>query len=342
MPIVLPAGLPAAATLRSEGCPVVDAAGPRLRVGFVNLMPDKVRTEIQFARLLADGAAYVELVPIRLVSHRPKSAPPGHMERFYTTFLEARRDGLEGLVVTGAPVEHLPFEAVDYWAELGAIMEAARTEIAASLYVCWAAQAALARLRGIGKRVLPEKAFGVFAQAPRAPGSTLLRGLRDGYRTPVSRHTQSVPDEIAAHPDLEVVAASPQSGLSLIDDPANRAVYLFDHLEYDADTLAREHRRDLAAGRSIGTPRHYYPDDNPSAQPQDAWRSFAARLASGPAPAPCRRGPGHPGPHAGRAGRPGRPFLRCDRALRLAILERNPITLHRSLRRRSSWRIRAG
>jgi hypothetical protein len=175
-------------------------------------------------------------------------------------------------------VEHLPFEAVDYWAELGAILEAARTDIAASLYVCWAGQAALARFRGIPKRALPEKAFGVFAQAPRAPGSTLLRGLRDGYRTPVSRHTETVPEAVAAHPDVEVVAASPESGLSLIDDPANRAVYLFDHLEYDADTLAREHRRDLAAARAIGTPRHYYPGDDPSAQPQDTWRPFAALL----------------------------------------------------------------
>ncbi|HVL70725.1 MAG TPA: homoserine O-succinyltransferase [Beijerinckiaceae bacterium] len=276
MPIVLPAGLPAAATLRAEGSPVLDPAAPaRLRIGLLNLMPDKVRTETQFARLLAEAAEPVALVPVRLVTHRAKSAPPGHMERFYVTWDEARQGGLDGLIVTGAPVELLPFEAVDYWAELGAIMEAARAEIAASLYVCWAAQAALARFRGVRKRALPQKAFGVFAQTPRAPGSTLLRGLRGGFRTPVSRHTEVVPADVAAQADLEVVAASDETGLSLIDDPENRAAYLFDHLEYDADTLGREHRRDLAAGKAIAPPRNFDPAGQ---EVQPPWRPDAALL----------------------------------------------------------------
>jgi len=278
MPIILPPGLPAAAILRSEGRAIAEGGSlePRLRIGLLNLMPDKVRTEIHFARLLADSAVPVELLPIRFDNHRPKFVAPEHLDRFYTPFSAAIDTRLDGLIVTGAPVEHLPFEQVSYWRELATVLDWARDRTGTTLYVCWSAQAALHHFRQVSKRTLGQKAFGVFAQQALAPASELLRGLREGFSTPVSRHTEVVADEVTAQPGLEILARSPETGLCLIDDRPNRAVYMFDHLEYDAHTLQAEHLRDTAAGRAIAMPRNYFPGDDPAADPRNTWSPFAA------------------------------------------------------------------
>jgi homoserine O-succinyltransferase len=278
MSIILPPGLPAAAILRSEGYVVAERGGGerRLRIGLLNLMPDKIRTEIQFARLLADAGPSVELLPIRLDSYRPKSVAPEHLDRFYTRAGDVIRTRLDGLIVTGAPVEHLPFEEVDYWRELATIMEWARDTSGTTLYVCWSAQAALHHFRRVTKRTLEEKAFGVFTQHAVAPASELMRGLRAGFSTPVSRHTEVVTEEVTADPELEILASSPDSGLCLIDDRPSRAVYIFDHLEYDTGTLGSEYLRDTSAGKAIAMPRNYFPADDPAAEPRNTWHPFAA------------------------------------------------------------------
>lgn len=278
MSIILPPGLPASEILRSEGYAVAERGrgGCHLRIGLLNLMPDKKRTEIQFARLLADSAVSVELLPVRLDSYRPKSVAPEHLARFYTRASDVIRGRLDGLIVTGAPVEHLPFEEVDYWRELAAIMDWARAGSGTTLYVCWSAQAALHHFRQVPKRALARKAFGVFTQQALAPASELMRGLREGFPTPVSQHTEVVAEEVMAEPELETLASSPDSGLCLIDDRANRAVYMFDHLEYDADTLRAEYLRDSVAGKAIAVPRNYFPTDDPAAEPRNTWHPFAA------------------------------------------------------------------
>jgi homoserine O-succinyltransferase len=279
MSIILPPGLPAASILRSEGYTVADDGGgrsSRLRVGLVNLMPDKIRTETQFARRLADGALPVELLLLRLDSHQSKSVAPEHLDRFYGQARDVLHSGLDALIVTGAPVEHLPFEEVDYWRELATIMDWARERIGITLYVCWSAQAALHHFRQVPKRPLERKAFGVFKQEAVAPASELMRGLREGFSTPVSRHTEAVAETVRADSELEILASSPYSGLCLIDDRANRSVYMFDHLEYDADTLRAEYLRDSAAGKAIAMPRHYFPADDPAAEPRNTWTPYAA------------------------------------------------------------------
>jgi homoserine O-succinyltransferase/O-acetyltransferase len=278
MPIILPPGLPAAAILRSEGYMVAESGGgaSRLRIGLLNLMPDKIRTEIQFARLLSDTSVSVELLPIRLDSYRPKSVAPEHLDCFYTRASDVIRTRLDGLIVTGAPVEHLPFEEVDYWRELVTLMEWARDSSGTTLYVCWSAQAALHHFRQVPKRGLERKAFGVFRQQAIAPTSELMRGLREGFSAPVSRHTEVVAEDVMAEAELEILASSPDSGLCLIDDAVSRAVYMFDHLEYDADTLRSEYLRDSAAGKAIAIPQNYFPANDPAAEPRNTWYPFAA------------------------------------------------------------------
>lgn len=281
MAIILPDRLPAGERLGAEGIEVLLAprsGEPPLRVGLLNLMPDKPTTEVQFARLLAGGRRDVELVLMQPVTHRARHTPAGHLADFYRPWSAIARAGLDGLIVTGAPVELMPFDEVDYWPELCRILAWARRRVESSFYVCWAAQAALHRFRGIGKQLLPAKRFGVFTHRITAPGSPLAEGLPARFPVPASRHTESFADEIHRNPGLVPVALSDEAGLCLVEDAENRAIYAFNHFEYDADTLAREYRRDLAAGEAIQLPQNYFPGDDPHAAPVNSWRPVAEKL----------------------------------------------------------------
>jgi homoserine O-succinyltransferase len=281
MAIILPDGLPASAILRAEGIEVLDEpriGAPPLRVGLVNLMPDKPATETQFARLLGSGRRDVELVLTLPATHRPRNTPLRHLEDFYRPWPEVAAQGLDGVIVTGAPVELLPFGAVDYWPELCRILDWARKRATSSFYVCWAAQAALHRFHGVGKQVLPAKLFGLFDHRLTAAESSLARGLPVRFAVPVSRYTESSVEDIARQSGLTSVIASAESGLCLIEDDANRAVYAFNHFEYDADTLAREYRRDLAAGEAMPMPENYFPGGTAERTPVNSWRAVARVL----------------------------------------------------------------
>lgn len=257
MAIILPEGLPAAAALRSEGLQVLEEIGscePPLQVALVNLMPDRPTTETQFARLLGFTPYNVELTLVIPDGHDPKTTPPGHIAAFYRRWSEIAGRRFDGLIVTGAPVEHLPFEEVHYWAELCRIFDWARLHVGSAYYVCWAAQAALRHFHGVQKHALPRKAFGVYPQRASLRSVPLMRGMPEIFPTPVSRHTEVRCAEIPWGSGLLPLAASPRSGLCLVEDRPRRAYCMFNHLEYDADTLLREYRRDRAAGLDIAPP----------------------------------------------------------------------------------------
>lgn len=283
MPIALPDGLPARRTLHDEGIDVTGRDEPRrlgrpLRICLVNLMPDKIATETQFARLLGAAAVPVELVFSVPDSYSTSSAPPGHMAAFYRPWSRVSGESLDGLIVTGAPIETLPFEAVTYWSELCDIFDHARSRGIAGFYVCWAAQAALRHFHGVPKHELPAKVFGVFRHRVLKPDSPLLRGFGTEFPTPVSRHTEIRAGELPA--GVTVLANSTESGLCLVEDRANHALCMFNHLEYDAGTLAAEFHRDRRAGSLIDPPRHYFPDDDPERAPDNSWRPHAHLLFS--------------------------------------------------------------
>jgi len=253
MPIILPEGLPARNALIGEGLVVTGHASP-LKVALVNLMPRKIDSEFQIARMLAASPHAVEISLLLPSGHESKTTDGAHLRRFYRCWEEVADTAFDGLIVTGAPVEKLPFEAVDYWSSLSAMFEWANARVGHSLYICWAAQAALYHAYRIGKHDLPAKAFGVFEQTNQARRHPLVRGMGQVITTPVSRHTTVEQGEIDAVANLVTVAASRATGPCLIADDTRRAAYIFNHLEYEADTLIREYRRDLAAGLDICPP----------------------------------------------------------------------------------------
>lgn len=253
MPVILPKGLPARDVLIGEGADVVGGKAP-LNVALVNLMPHKIDVERQFARLFADCSQTIDLSLLMPSGHQPKHTDSDHIRRFYRCWEEVADTEFDGLIVTGAPVELLPFGSVDYWRSLTALFDWADDHVGQSHYICWAAQAALFYRHGIMKRPLPSKAFGVFAQKLRMPNHWLVSGMDHAMTTPVSRHTTVDQQDIDDIDDLVTVAASDQSGPCLVVDGSRRASYMFNHLEYEADTLAREYRRDHNAGLDTSPP----------------------------------------------------------------------------------------
>ena len=251
MPIILPKGLASAVLLRSEGIEVLHRS-PRpsstLRVGLINLMPDMIRTEVQFARLLGSTDRYVEIVLAMPPSYRSDRDETAHYERWSETSLPRR---LDGLIVTGAPLEFLPFEDVRYWRELVCIFDWAARNVASTLYVCWAAFAALYSFHGVRTRILPQKISGVFQQHVVETTDPLMAGLAATFPCPVSRHAEVDARDVTCQRGLNCLAQSSQSGLCLVSDAARNAYYMFNHLEYDADTLKVEYLRDRA--RRAGT-----------------------------------------------------------------------------------------
>ncbi len=286
MPIKIPNDLPARATLEREGVMVMteeDAIRQDirpLRIALLNLMPNKVRTETQFARLIGATPLQVEMSLIRMSDHKPKNTPQAHMIAFYRSFREVEKSGekFDGLIVTGAPVELLPFEQVTYWDELRRIFDWTQTHVHSTMCICWGAQAALHHFHGVPKHALPRKAFGVYRHRNLKPASPYLRGFSDDFSIPVSRWTEVRMSDLPGHRGLEVLMESDETGLCLVEDPAHRMLYMFNHIEYDTTSLAEEYWRDIEAGRDIQIPANYFPGNDPHATPENRWRSHAHLL----------------------------------------------------------------
>jgi homoserine O-succinyltransferase len=281
MPIKIPATLPAYDSLRAENVFAMteDRATHQdirpLRIAIVNLMPTTTDTELQLLRLLGNTSLQVDVTLLRMGSHEARNAPPGHLERFYVTLDDVMHERFDGLIVTGAPVETLPFEEVDYWPELAALLDYAQKNVWSTLHICWGAQAGLYRRYGIGKRQLPAKVFGVFPHAVNERKDPLFRGFDDEFLAPQSRHTESIPEEIRACPDLTVHSESAEAGIFIASGRGGRDVYVTGHLEYDPLTLDKEYKRDVGKGLQIAVPRNYYPGDDPSRPPVVRWRAHA-------------------------------------------------------------------
>jgi len=284
MPIKIPDKLPATATLQSENIFVMTERRAMtqdirpLRILLLNLMPTKVDTETQLARVLGNTPLQIDLELIAPKGHISKNTSQAHMLAFYKTFDHVRAYNFDGLIITGAPVEHLPFEEVDYWPELCEIMAWSKTHVHSTLHICWGAQAGLYYHYGIPKRPLPEKLFGVFRHTVEDPNYMLFRGFDDEFWVPHSRNTTVERADIARIPDLKILASSPKAGVYAVKTDQGRQVYLMGHAEYDADTLKKEYLRDKEAGLPIHMPENYFPDDDPEKPPVVKWRSCAHLL----------------------------------------------------------------
>jgi homoserine O-succinyltransferase len=284
MPIKIPNDLPARSTLEHEGVSILTEADAvrqdirPLRIGLLNLMPNKVRTETQFARLVGSTPLQVELSLIAITSHTPKNTPADHMLSFYQDWESIQSDKFDGFLITGAPIELLPFEDVNYWSELTRIFDWTQTNVHSTFCICWGAQAALHHFHGVPKHDLPEKRFGVFRHKNLTPSSPYLMGFSDDFSIPVSRWTEVRREDIPDGHNLTIMMESDEAGLCLIDDPDHRMLYMFNHIEYDTSSLGEEYARDVSAGKPIALPQNYFPGDDPSAQPENRWRSHAHLL----------------------------------------------------------------
>lgn len=284
MPIKLPETLPAFDVLTHEGVMVMSeqaAARQDIRplcIGLLNLMPKKIQTETQFARLIGATPLQIEFSLIRMSEHETKNTAAEHMAEFYRPFQEVKDERFDGLIITGAPIEHLPYQDVTYWDELTEVFEWTQTHVHQTFGVCWGGMAMLWHFHGINKHMLDAKAFGCFRHRILAPASPYLRGFSDDLLIPVSRWTGMRQSEIDAVPALQTLIASDQVGPCLVSDPAHRALMVFNHFEYDSTTLKEEYDRDIDAGKPINVPQNYYPDDDPERVPLNRWRSHAHLL----------------------------------------------------------------
>ncbi|MGQ3673745.1 homoserine O-succinyltransferase [Xanthobacter sp. TB0136] len=284
MPIKIPDDLPARRILEEEGVVVMREADAvrqdirPLKIGLLNLMPNKICTETQFARLIGATPLQVELTLVCMTDHVARHTPAEHMASFYRPWADVRAERFDGFIITGAPVEKLPFEAVTYWDELRTIFDWTQEHVHRCFTICWAAQAAVHHFHGMPKYELPQKAFGVFPHRNLAPCSPWLRGMSDLFPVPVSRWTEVRVEDIPASSGLRILADNEESGLCLLDDPNHRMLHMFNHLEYDTGLLAAEYERDIANGKEILLPRNYFPGDDPQRPPRNSWRSHAHLL----------------------------------------------------------------
>jgi homoserine O-succinyltransferase len=284
MPVKIPASLPARATLEGENVFVMgeERAARQdirpMRVAILNLMPTKVATETQILRLIGNSALQVDVTLLRTSSHDPRHTSADHLLKHYRSYEEVRGEKFDGLIVTGAPIEHLEFEQVDYWAELQRILDWAATDVVSSFFICWGAQAALYHHYGIPKHALPRKLFGVFEHRTLAPRERLLRGFDDRFLAPHSRHTEVRRADIERVGSLRILADSEEAGVYLVSSSDGRQVFVTGHSEYDPLTLKGEYDRDRQQGAAIGVPRNYYPGDDPAQPPQVRWRGHASLL----------------------------------------------------------------
>ena len=286
MPINVPKQLPARAILEKENIFLMetDRATTQdirpLKILILNLMPDKERTETQLLRLLSNSPLQVMVDFIHTETYQSKNVQKSHLEKFYLTFSDIKAKRYDGLIITGAPVEHLKFEEVDYWNELVNIMEWSKTHVTSSLYICWGAQAALYYHYGINKFERDKKISGIYVQRLINPTNKLVRGLNDVFRVPHSRYTDSDYEAIAQHHDLTILDESDEAGPLLIVSNDEKNVMITGHIEYDADSLLREYERDLAKGITIHPPHNYFPNDDPNQAPINYWRSEAYLIFS--------------------------------------------------------------
>ena len=285
MPITLPETLPAYDILSNEGVMVMSPGRAAtqeirpLRIGLLNLMPKKIQTENQFARLIGATPIQIDFQLIRMSEHQTKNTAAEHMEEFYRPFneVEATGEKFDGLIITGAPIEQMPFEEVTYWDEMKRVFEWTQSHVQSTFGVCWGGMAMAYHFHGVQKHALSEKAFGCFRQTNLAPASPYLRGFSDDLLMPVSRWTEMREEELTAA-GLKPLLSSEETGACLVEDPDHRALYIFNHFEYDSDTLKQEYDRDVASGTPIEVPANYYPDDDPSKRPLNRWRSHAHLL----------------------------------------------------------------
>ncbi len=286
MPIKIPNELPAAKTLAEENIFVmaetraVEQDIRPLQILLLNLMPTKVVTETQFSRLLGNTPLQVELTLMHTRSHRSKNTSEEHLLAFYSTFDEIKHRNFDGMVITGAPVEHMAFEEVEYWDELCEIMDWSRTHVHSTFHICWGAQAGLYHHFGIGKHTLDQKMFGIFPHRADYKRSMLFRGFDDVFMVPHSRHTGVARADIEAVPELKILASSEEAGVFAVTTKEGKQIFITGHPEYDADTLKKEYLRDVAAGKPIELPKNYFPQNDPTQEPPATWRSSANLLYS--------------------------------------------------------------
>ena len=284
MPIRIPDQLPATATLERENIFVMTEHRAMhqdirpLHVLLLNLMPTKITTETQILRKLSNTPLQVEVELLKTATHIAKNVSEKHLETFYRTFEQVKDRQYDGMIITGAPVELLDFEDVDYWPELCRIMEWSRTNVHSTLHICWGAQAGIYYHYGVPKHVLDKKMFGVFDHTLVKRHSPLVRGFNDVFQAPHSRYTEVLAEDIEANPELELVAVSDVAGVYIAKSVDSRRFFVFGHPEYDRDTLKAEYDRDIAKGLDIQVPANYYPDDDPTKQPLSTWRAHAQLL----------------------------------------------------------------
>ncbi len=286
MPIKIPADLPATETLHNENIFVMTESRALtqdirpLKILILNLMPTKIATETQLARLLGNSPLQVEPEFLQTASYVPKNTSAEHMIAFYKHFDEVKNNKYDGLIITGAPVEQMPFEEVEYWDELCRIMEWSKTNVTSTFHICWGAQAGLYYHYGIRKYPLDKKLFGVFLHKAEHKRSMLLRGFDDEFWVPHSRHTTVLREDIEKHPELKILASSDEAGVYAVATERGRQIFITGHSEYDADTLKKEYLRDKNAGLPIEVPKNYFPDDDDTKEPIVRWRSHANLIYS--------------------------------------------------------------
>ena len=286
MPIKIPVNLPAARTLEQENIFIINEKRATtqdirpLRILILNLMPTKIVTETQLARLLGNTPLQIEMDLLKIEGREPKNTSKEHMITFYKTFSEVKDEFFDGMIITGAPVELMDFEEVDYWDELCEIMEWSKSHVYSTFHICWGAQAGLYYHYGIPKETLDEKLFGVFSHTVVHRGSILFRGFDDIFYAPHSRHTTVSRRKIDEVKELKVLAESPKAGVYALSNDGGRQIFIMGHSEYDTDTLAKEYFRDKEAGLTIHLPENYFPEDDDRREPICNWRSGANLLYS--------------------------------------------------------------
>ncbi len=284
MPIKIPASLPANSVLQRENIFVMDEERADhqdirpLKIAILNLMPKKVETETQMLRLLSNTPLQIDLELLQMRSHVSRNTDDDHLFRYYKTLDDVKGQRFDGLIITGAPVEQMPFEEVDYWSELCQVFEWSKTNVYSTFHICWGAQAGLYYHYGIPKYDLPEKMFGIFPHTVEQPFHQLLRGFDELFYVPHSRHTEVREEDILKHPELEILTRSEESGVHIVADRSGRQFFVTGHSEYDRDTLAAEYFRDLKKGLPIHIPAHYFEDDDPKKSPKFIWRGHANLL----------------------------------------------------------------
>ena len=281
MPIIIPQDMPAYSTLAAENIFVMNEERAQrqdirpIEIAILNLMPTKIETETQLIRMLSNSPLQIKVTLLGTKTYVGTHTPENHLDRFYKTFDEIKHRRFDGMIITGAPVEHMEFEEVEYWEELCRIMEWSKTHVTSTLYICWGAQAGLYYHYGIKKHSLAEKLFGVFEHKLDHKRSILFRGFDDTFLVPHSRHTTVLREDIEAVDDLKILCSSDEAGVFAVATERGRQIFVTGHSEYDADTLKKEYLRDKEKGLPIAIPKNYFPNDDETKEPLVRWRSCA-------------------------------------------------------------------